>query len=259
LLAQRTCYEPYALVVLHLTLIKIYDQINTSGERSIMNTKLKKLLLAGSALVLLAEQGYSQQGSVNYQFTPNAGVTISNAYIADFVPQEAYAFFTPVSSASGTVTLQGYGPDAQYIALFATFTDASDNTGLALALPGTATTGLAGTVIAADDTWAQFESAYSLTFVGSQSTLESQLTAQEIALLENDFSYVPSASPILNTAVYNNTPFALISGEIVGFDGAEGLGSLSLAPVPEPSALAVLVVGVLAVVGRWRIFPKLSE
>ena len=214
-----------------------------------MNTKLRNLLLAGSALVLLTKHAYSQ-GIINYQFTPSPGVTISNAYIADIVPQEGYAFFTPVGSASGTVTLQGYGSDAQYLALFASFTDAGNNTGLALSLPGTATAGVAGTVITANDTWAQFTSAYSLTFVGSQATLESQLAAQEIALLESDFSYVPSTSPILNTAVYNNTPFALISGEIVGFDGAEGLGSLSLTPVPEPSAFAVLTVGMLAFVGR---------
>jgi len=214
--------------------------------------KTKCLMAVFLASAWCAQNAPAQGTSVNFSFTPNAGVTISDAYILDIVPQEAFAFATSISSLSGQYQLQGYGSDAQYLALIGVFTDSSLNTGIAFSLPGTATTGVAGTEIADNDTWSDFTTRYSISFVGSQSSIMNDLQNSEPGLLSEAFAYIQSGNGILNTAVYNNTTPPAITGEIVGFDGAEDLGSFTISTVPEPSPVAIMAVSSLCLFG-WRL------
>jgi len=200
--------------------------------------KVKALLwviLFATALTLRATT------TVNYSFTLLPGDTLANIYIVDFVPQEETSFFTAISSTSGSITLMGSGSDAQYLSIMANFTDASSNTGACMALPAST----AAVVTGSNDTWSQFNTTYALG-APSETSVEADLEAGNLNTLDNAFSDVSGTSLALNTAVYNNTaplynPDAVVTGEIVGFDGAEELGSLTITAVPEPSISAAML------------------
>ena len=71
------------------------------------------------------------------------------------------------------------------------------------------------------------------------------LESGAIAPILSAFQYVSASSPVLLSAGDN-------SGTLVGFDGAEDLGSFTFQAVPEPSAMGLFAVGLGWLVLRLR-------
>lgn len=250
---------------------KVY-KFNTDGEGIVSNQMLQNkfyimntriMLFIWLAAASVAQRAQSQV-SLNYDFTVNPGYTLDNIYIVDTVPSGFYASATPLAASfinggtypinfQGSITL-GYAIGNQYLTMMAVFTDPNQNQGVAMSLP----VSLAGSLVNSGATWAAFDT--STYFTGGpplpdESHTEGDLVNGQPAILLNAFDYMPANDPILTAPINISNPAqSSTSGEIVAFDGAESLGSITVS-VPEPSSLLLLglgssVIGVLMVIRR---------
>jgi len=213
--------------------------------------KLRILLPIISLAMALAARAQAPT-QAGYSFTLLPGDTISNIFVLNDDPEQAYSFFISVTGNSGSITLLDTGTGAQYLSIIATFTDAQSNSGLAFSLPSS----VASTVISNNDTWAEFASAYSLSEYGSQATIENELETHGLQSQDGEEMFpsaddIPANSQALGAPVYNSYSSGYVAGvqtqgEIVGFDGAEQIGSFTyISSVPEPGAWTLLAFGML--------------
>ena len=87
-------------------------------------------------------------------------------------------------------------------------------------------------------TWDDFNTSANFPFgtMPDEITTQNDLENDSISSILNSFQYLSASSPVLLPAGDDN-------GTLVGFDGAEDLGSFGFQVVPEPSAMGLFAVG----------------
>jgi PEP-CTERM motif len=213
--------------------------------------KLLVCVIAAGGLSLAAK---AQSTLYNYQFTLGAGDTLQDAFIIDTVPNASVAF--AATNMSGTVFLGGASGSqvtgsvaiqdftGSELTLIGVYSDGANivNIDVAISLPG----GLASS-FNASSTWDDLNNSVNFpsgTMPDELTTLD-DLESGSIAPILSAFQYLSASSPVLLQPGDN-------SGTLVGFDGAEDLGSFTFQVVPEPSAMGLFAVGFGWLVLRLR-------
>ena len=219
-----------------------------------MNMCRLKLLVCVIAACGLSLAARAQSTLYNYEFTLGAGVSLQDAFIIDTVPNASVAF--TATNMSGTVFLGGASGSqvtgsvaiqdftGSELTLIGVYSDGANivNIDVAISLPNT----LAST-FNASSTWDDLNT--SVNFPAG--TMPDELTTLidlengSIAPILSAFQYLSTSSQVLLSAGDN-------SGTLVGFDGAEDVGSFTFQVVPEPSAMGLFAVGFGWLVLRLR-------
>ena len=196
---------------------------------------MKKLILF-MLLAFCRQLAFCQTTNIAYTFTNASGSTLSDVYIIDTEPAEAYAFIAPVSTNGQT-----FGPGSQiaglirgttygtnYLTLLAVFAN-SNTTNVAISLPLSLATNLIP-----NGSWNSFNNSTNFPFglLPDEPTTLSDLQTDSVNSLEynlvyNSFNYLSDGSPVLQP------PGA--PGAIVAFDGAQSIGSFSFVFQPALS------------------------
>jgi hypothetical protein len=213
--------------------------------------KLLVCVIAACGLSLAAEA----QSTLlyNYEFTLGAGITLQDAFIIDTVPNAGVAFTaTNMSSTvfsggasggqvTGSVTIEDF--TGSEFTLVGVYSDGANlaNFEVAISLP----TALAST-FGSSSTWDDLNTSVNFPFgtMPDELTTLDDLEAGSIAPILSAFQYLSASSPVLVPAGDDGT--------LVGFDGAEDLGSFGFQVVPEPSAVGLFAVGLGWLVLRLR-------
>jgi hypothetical protein len=189
----------------------------------------------------------------NYEFTLGAGITLQDAFIIDTVPNAGVAFtatnmtgtvFSGGASGSqvtGSVAIEDF--TGSEFTLVGVYSDGANivNFDVAISLP----TRLASS-FNSSSTWDDLNTSANFPFgtMPDEPTTLADLEDGSLSPILNAFQYLSASSPILVPAGDDGT--------LVGFDGAEDLGSFTFQVVPEPSAMGLFAVGLGWLVLRLR-------
>jgi len=195
--------------------------------------------------------GISFAARADILISVNAGDTLSDMTLFTVEPGEAYGYATAIpGTLSGGVTGNqlDLGPlpttfyGQAYVVLLGVFTDGLGHTDVGASMPSALASSYSSSSSWTDfDTSANFDEGLLPT---SEATLLSDMqSAGNANGFVNTFYYMQASDPILLSSGGNGT--------IVGFDGAEDIGSL-IVSVPEPSVAGLFALGVasLALAGR---------
>jgi hypothetical protein len=221
--------------------------------------KLKYLFAVVLMPILCSARAQAQQAQemVDYNFTINPGYTVADAYLLTMEPGEIVAGVRPVAISPGQSFVAGqvslflpFYP-YEYLTLLATFTDPSGNSGVAMSLPN----GLAATLISDGTSWGGLSPAYTGGYnLPSAAQMTTELETGG-GLISEQFAYMPANAEILNTPIESIAPGQFIFGTIVGFDGAEQVGSFSYSTpslVPEPTTDLMFAAGLGMLACQWK-------
>jgi PEP-CTERM motif len=214
-----------------------------------MNMCRLKLLVCVIAACGLSLAARAQSTLYNYEFTLGAGVSLQDAFIIDTVPNASVAF--TATNMSGTVFLGGASGSqvtgsvaiqdftGSELTLIGVYSDGANivNIDVAISLPNALASSFNSS-----STWDDLNT--SVNFPDELTTLD-DLETGSIAPILSAFQYLSASSSVLLPAGNGN-------GTLVGFDGAEDLGSFTFQVVPEPSAMGLFAVGLGWLVLRLR-------
>lgn len=219
-----------------------------------MNMCRLKLLVCVIAACGLSLAARAQSTLYNYEFTLGAGVSLQDAFIIDTVPNASVAF--TATNMSGTVFLGGASGSqvtgsvaiqdftGSELTLIGVYSDGANivNIDVAISLPNALASSFNSS-----STWDDLNTSVNFptgTMPDELTTLD-DLETGSIAPILSAFQYLSASSSVLLPAGNGN-------GTLVGFDGAEDLGSFTFQVVPEPSAMGLFAVGLGWLVLRLR-------
>ncbi|MDE3066309.1 MAG: hypothetical protein KGJ60_02030 [Verrucomicrobiota bacterium] len=196
---------------------------------------MKKLILF-SLLAFCRLVVSSQTTNIAYTFTNASSNTLSDVYIIDTEPAEAYAFIAPVSTNGQTFgagsqiagLIRGTTYGTNYLTLLAVFAN-GNTTNVAVSLPLSLATNLIP-----NGSWNSFNNSTNFPFglLPDESTTRSDLQTDSVNtlgynLVYNSFNYLPDSDPVLQPTG--------VPSVIVAFDGAQDIGSFSFGFQPALS------------------------
>lgn len=209
-----------------------------------------RTIVSSLTLVLLGSAAFAQT-SETFQFTVGSGYTLTNAYIVYTNTSGLYAGDMPLNEVYTAGTYSGTIDNTDNLNLMAVFTDSTGTQRVAISLPGST----ASTILTQNLSWDPNSDG-----VGFDTN-----TYWPIELLPNEANTV---TDMMNPASFNTYVVypgftylpsnALVLQQpgtvatIVGFDGAEPLGTFTYQAVPEPSELIPLGIACLAGLASFR-------
>ncbi len=224
----------------------LFDSPNRLNDAGILPrfhiSVILKLLSIGLLAAACCGPVAAQTTNVYYSFTVGAGFTLSDVYLIDTEPAEAFASLTalspngqtfgPGSQITGMINGTTYGTN--YLTLIAVFTNATA-TNVAISLPSA----LAATYIP-NRSWSDFNNAsnFPVGLLPDEPTTLSDLQSQSIYSVQGvifPFNYMSDSVPVLQPP---GSP-----GVIVAFDGAQNAGTFSVSLTPPVAALPALSIG----------------